>query len=434
MKEAFDVAIVGAGPAGIAAAYCLAKKKRKVICFERGEYAGAKNISGGVLYGHDLAQVIPDYEEQRCPIERSIVESRLWYLSQDGGYSLSYRDKIFCDERRNNAFTVGRARFDRWFAEQAQKAGALVVCGTVVTDLLRDQQGKISGVVTDRADGEVHAKVILLADGINSPLAAKTGFRPEPKPYQIALAVKEVIELPEEVIDERFAVESGQGVTIEVLGAVTQGMDGVGVIYTNKKSLSVCIGATVEDLARHKIKPYEMLELFKAHPMVAPLIKGGKSIEYMAHWLAEGGYTAIPQLFGDGFLIAGDSGMLFNALHREGSNMAITSGRLAAETIIEALKAGDTSKAGLSTYGRRLQDGYILKDLKKYKGFAAFLRSHNEVFTTLPAVVSLAAREMLTVNGVSKKTKQKAIWRAMRKAVSLPRLVRLLWAGWRAVR
>jgi electron transfer flavoprotein-quinone oxidoreductase len=433
MKEVFDCAIVGAGPAGIAAAYCLAKKRRKVIVFERGEYAGAKNISGGVLYGHDLAQVIPDYEKQRCPIERSIVESRLWYLSTDGGYGLSYRDKIFYEERRNNAFTVGRARFDRWFAEQAQAAGALVVCGTVVTDLLRDKQGKVIGVTTDRADGEVRAKVVLLADGINSPLAAKTGFRPEPKPHQVALAVKEVIELPEEVIDERFVVEPGHGVTIEVLGAVTQGMDGVGVIYTNRKSLSVCIGATVEDLARHKIKPYEMLELFKAHPMVAPLIKGGKPVEYMAHWLAEGGYAAIPQLFGDGFLIAGDSGMLFNALHREGSNMAMTSGRLAAETIVEALKAGDTSKAGLSGYERRLQDGYILKDLKKYKGFGQFLRRHNEVFTTLPAVAGLAAREMLTVNGVPKKVKQKAVWRAMRKTVSLPRLVRLLWSGWRAV-
>jgi electron transfer flavoprotein-quinone oxidoreductase len=434
MKETFDVAIVGAGPAGIAAAYCLAKKRRKVIVFERGEYPGAKNISGGVLYGHDLAQVIPDYDKRRCPIERNIVESRLWYLSQDGGYSLSYRDKIFADERRYNAFTVGRAKFDRWFAEQAQAAGALVVSGTVVTDLLRAKDQRIIGVVTDRADGEVRAKVVLLADGINSPLAAKTGFRQEPKPHQVALAVKEVIELPEEVIDERFVVEPGHGVTIEVLGAVTQGMDGVGVIYTNKKSLSVCIGATVEDLARNKIKPYEMLEFFKTHPMVAPLIKGGKPVEYMAHWLAEGGYTAIPQLLGDGFLIAGDSGMLFNALHREGSNMAMTSGRLAAETIIEALQAGDTSRTGLSGYMKRLQDAYILKDLKKYRGFGQFLRRHNEVFTTLPAIAGLAAREMLTVNGVPKKQKQKAIWRELRKTISLRRLAKILWAGWRAVR
>jgi electron transfer flavoprotein-quinone oxidoreductase len=434
MKEAFDCAIVGAGPAGISAAYCLAQKGIKTICFERGEYAGAKNISGGVLYGHDLAQVIPDYEGRRCPIERHIVESRIWYLSAEGGYSVSYRDKIFYDERGHNAFTVGRARFDRWFAEQAQGVGALVVCGTVVTDLLRDNDQRVIGVVTDRLDGEVEAKVVLLADGINSPLAAKAGFRPEPKPHQVALAVKEVIELPEEVIDERFVVEPGQGVTIEVMGAATQGMDGVGVIYTNKKSLSLCIGATVEDLSRNKVKPYEMLELFKAHPLVAPLIKGGKPVEYMAHWLAEGGYTAIPQLCGNGFLIAGDSGMLFNALHREGSNMAMTSGRLAAEAIIEALKAGDTSRQGLSGYVTRLRDSYILKDLKKYKGFGQFLRRHHEVFTTLPGLASSAAKEMLTVNGVPKKQKQRAIWREIRKTISLPRLLKLLWDAWRSIK
>jgi electron transfer flavoprotein-quinone oxidoreductase len=126
--------------------------------------------------------------------------------------------------------------------------------------------------------------------------------------------------------------------------------------------------------------------------------------------------------------------MLFNALHREGSNMAMTSGRLAAETIIEALKAGDTSSAGLSGYWERLQGAYILKDLKKYKGFGAFLRNHNEVFTSLPTVAGSAARKMLTVNGVSKKAKQKAIWREIRKTITLRRLVRLLWAGWRAVR
>jgi len=84
-------------------------------------------------------------------------------------------------------------------------------------------------------------------------------------------------------------------------------MNGVAVIYTNRKSLSLCVGANLSDLVRRKIKPYEMMEDFKEHPAVAPLIQGGKSTEYMAHWLAEGGYDSIPRLCGDGFLIAGDS-------------------------------------------------------------------------------------------------------------------------------
>ena len=108
-------------------------------------------------------------------------------------------------------------------------------------------------------------------------------------------------------------------------------MDGVAAIYTNHDSVSLSIGANLADFARHKLKPYELMENFKQHPMVAPLIAGGKPREYIAHWLAEGGFDTIPPLYGDGYLIAGDSAMLFNALHREGGNLAMTSGRIAEE-------------------------------------------------------------------------------------------------------
>ncbi len=434
MKEEFDVAIVGAGPAGSSAASVLAQKGVKTIMFERGEYPGAKNMSGGVLYGRDLGRIVPDFAERNCPVERNIVESQVWYLSKDGGYRVGFRDRDFEEARKYNSFTVGRAKFDRWFAEQARAKGALVVSATVATDLLRDSGGRVIGVRTDRPDGDVRARVVLLADGINSPLAASTGFRPEAKPEQVALAVKDVVELSEEVINERFNVQAGSGVTIEVLGEVTNGMDGIGVIYTNKTSLSVCIGANLSDFMTHKVKPYEMLEAFKMHPMVAPLVAGGRPREYMAHWIPEAGYDAIPQLCGDGYLIAGDSGMLFNALHREGSNMAMTSGRLAAEAIVEAFEKGNFSRTGLEGYPSRLRDSYVLADLRKYRGFNTFRLRHHELFTTLPRLGSYAAREMLTVDGTPKKEKQKAIWKRVRSEIPLPRLLSLLWKGWRTVK
>jgi electron transfer flavoprotein-quinone oxidoreductase len=433
MKESFEVAIVGAGPAGISAACRLADQGVRTIVLERGEFPGAKNISGGVLYGRDLERIVPDFADRKCPVERNIVDSRIWYLNKDGGYSLSYRDSVFEENRRYNVFTVGRAKFDRWFADQASEKGALVVSSTLVTDLLRDENDKVTGVRTDRPDGDLQADVVLLADGVNSPLAAKTGFRPEPAPEHVALAVKEVIELPEEVIGERFNTEGQNGVTIEILGDVTWGTNGVAVIYTNRKSLSLCIGANLADLSARKIKPYEMMEAFKAHPMVAPLIKNGKPAEYMAHWLAEGGYDHIPRLCGDGYLIAGDSAMLFNTLHREGSNLAMISGSFAAEAILEARKNGDFGKRSLYGYVERLQDSLVFDDLRKYRRFNPFLQKHKEIFTTLPGAFGFAAREMLTVNGISKKNKQGMIWRNLRKHHSLPSLLRLGWDALRSV-
>lgn len=434
MKEAFDVAIVGAGPAGISAACILASAGIKTMVLERGEYPGAKNLSGGVLYGHDLAQILPDYATRNCPIERNIVESRIWYLNAGGGYSMAYHDSVFAGERKYNAFTVGRAKFDRWFAEQARKKGALIVPGTAVINLLRNERGGVAGVVTGREEGEVQAKVTLLADGVNSPLAALTGFRPEVKPENVALAVKESIELPSEAIDQRFGVANGNGVTIEVLGDIAGGMDGVGVIYTNRDSISLCLGANLADFAAHKLKPYELIENFKQHPMVASLIAGGKPREYIAHWLAEGGYDTIPQLYGDGYLIAGDSAMLFNALHREGNNLAMASGKMAAEAIIEAFRQNDFSRKGLAGYGERMSQSYVLKDMKKYRRFGQFLYHHKEIFNELPRAAAFAAREMLTVNGVSKREKQKLIAREIRRETPCLKLLRLLWQGWRSVK
>jgi electron transfer flavoprotein-quinone oxidoreductase len=434
MNELFDVAIVGAGPAGISAACTLAESGLKTVVIERGEYPGAKNMSGGVLYGYNLAQILPDYAALGCPVERNIIESRIWYLSKEAGFSIGYRDNIFTQERKNNVFTVGRARFDRWFAEQARKKGALIVPATVVVDLLKDSQGKICGVATNRQDGEIKAKVVLLADGVNSPLAAKAGFRPELKAEQVALAVKEVIELAPEVIEQRFSVSPADGVTTEVLGEMTGGMDGVAIIYTNKNSVSISVGANLATFAKTKIKPYELIEAYKQHPMVAPLIAGGKSIEYTAHWLAEGGYSTIPQLAGNGYLITGDSAMLFNALHREGSNLAMASGKMAAQAIIRAAKSNDFSQLGLSSYVKNMEESFVMKDMKKYRNFPGFLFNTHQVFNELPQVAQFAAREMLTVNGVGKKEKQKTIMAEIRSKVGLLKLAGIAWRGWRSVK
>jgi electron transfer flavoprotein-quinone oxidoreductase len=433
MKEKFTVAIVGAGPAGISAACTLADARIKTIVLERGEYPGTKNMSGCVTYGHNLAEIVPNFWEKHCPIERNIVESRIYYVSDDAGYSISYRDKIFSEDRKYNAFTIARSKFDKWFAQTAASKGALITPGTVVLDFIKNKKGKVIGLKTNREDGDVFADCVILADGINSPLAAKTGYRKEALPVNVALAVKEVIELDSSLIENRFGVNQDNGVTIEILGKMAGGMNGVGALYTNKNSLSLILGANLEHFAAYGIKPYEMMDKFKKHPMIENLISGGKTVEYTAHWLAEGGYKEMPKLHGNGFLIAGDSAMLFNALHREGSNLAMASGKKAAETIMECID-NDFSEKFLSRYTEKMRSSFIMKDMKKYKHFPSFLHHTKEIFNNIPDTAEFAAREILTVNGISKKLKQKIILADIRKRVGLIKLLKILVTAFRAVK
>src|SRR5438105_677810 len=166
----------------------------------------------------------------------------------------------------------------------------------------------------------------------------------------MALVVKEIIALPGAAIEERFTLDPGMGATIEVYGAVTRGMAGYGFIYTNRESLSVGIGALISQFMETRITPWDLLEGFKAHPMVAPLLRGGVVREYLAHAIPEGGLRAMPRLFDDGVLVVGDAAMMVNNLHREGSNMAMAAGRMAGETAIQAKRAGDWSARSLSRY------------------------------------------------------------------------------------
>jgi len=430
--EKFDAIVVGAGPAGSAAAYTMAKAGLSVVLVERGEYPGAKNVMGGVMYGRMLADLIPTFASE-APIERVIVEERLWITTDDSAVSVGHKAAGSRGDPPN-AFTVLRAKFDRWFASKAEEAGAFLVPATVVEDVIvRD--GKVTGVRTGREDGDLYADVVVLCDGVHSFLAKKAGLQArEIEPHEVALAVKEVIALSPEVIQERFNVGEGEGVTLELYGAVTQGMGGYGFIYTNRDSLSVGIGALMAHFMRTRITPYALLERLKQHPLVRPLVAGGQVVEYLAHAIPEGGYKAMPRLYGDGVLIAGDAAMMVNGLHREGSNLAMTAGRLAGETVIDAKTRGDFSAASLASYRRRLEESFVLKDLRKYQHLPEFVDRHPELLQIYPELVTHAVHEMLTVDGASKRDKQRKIWKDIMARRSLWQLVRDAYRAWKVIR
>ena len=173
-REKFDAIVVGAGPSGNTAAYTLAKAGLKVLQIERGEYPGSKNVQGAILYADALERVIPDFRDD-APLERHVIEQRVWVLDDNSFVGTHYRSDDY-NKPPYNRYTIIRAQFDKWFSAKVREAGALLICETTVEELLMDGKRCI-GVRCDRQGGEVHADVVILADGVNSTLARKAGFQ-----------------------------------------------------------------------------------------------------------------------------------------------------------------------------------------------------------------------------------------------------------------
>lgn len=431
MSEKFDVIVVGAGPAGTACAYVCAKRGLNVLLIERGEYPGSKNVMGGVLYRKQLEEIIPEFWKE-APLERPVIEQRFWMLDKKSVVQFGYKGLEWGEEPYNN-FTVLRAQFDQWFAKKAVEAGALLINETVVKECIVEN-GRVVGVRTDRPDGDLFANVVVLADGVNSLLGKQLGFHKEFRPDEVALTVMEVINLPKDKINDRFNLSENQGCTIEIFGDSTKGNLGTAFLYTNKESLNIGVGTTLSSMTKAKLKPYELLDYLKTHPMVKPYLEGGESSEYLAHLIPEGGYRSVPKVAGNGVVAIGDAAQLVNAIHREGSNMAMASGKMAAETIIQAHEEGNFSESSLNRYREALYESFIIKDLEKYKDAAHTFENHPQYFNDYVPMMNRAASKFFTVDGTPKREKQKEIMRSITKEKGSIKVLHDLYRAWKAVK
>ncbi len=399
MKNKTQVIVVGGGPAGISAAITLARAGKQVILIERGTFSGSKNVFGGAIYTKPTKEIFPNFEAE-APLERKIVSHKYLMNTEEKSVCAEY---IARKEEETNAYTVIRAKFDRWMAQQAQKEGVILATETLVKELIV-KENKVVGVRTELED--YFADIVILADGVNSLLAKQIGLRKQIEPKDVALGVKEVIKIGKDKIEDRFNLEEGEGAVYEIFGAPMSGMLGLGYVYTNKEAVSIGLGISLDELAKRQIKPYEILDELKAHPALKPLLKDGELIEYSAHLIPEGGYKKLPKLFSDGVLIAGDSAMLVNNIHWEGTNLAMISGKFAGETAIVALDKKDFSSNTLSLYQKKLENSFILKDLKSYKNLMDIVHHRAESFLKYYPEKIAGFFEMFTsVDGIPKRQK-----------------------------
>jgi electron transfer flavoprotein-quinone oxidoreductase len=419
-----DIIVVGAGPAGSCAAIAAAKAGKRVVLIERGPFPGSKNMYGGVIYPRILDELIPNWFEH-APIQRWVVRRSTMLLSNTGALNIDYRSNAWGQAPYNGA-TAYRPDFDNWLAQQAVAAGAELICSTTVTGLLRDAQGRINGITTDRPDGDLTASVVIACDGVNSFIAKDAGLYASVDASNYTLGVKETLSLPKSVIDERFGVRDNQGVDIEILGG-TSGVNGGGFIYTNLDTIALGVVLKLPKLSAQKKRPEEIIAELKRHPAIAPLIEGAEVIEYSAHVIPEAGLDMMPKMVADGLLVAGDAAALCLAagIWLEGVNFAMASGMYAGQSAAQAVTAGNTSASGLQSYTKKLNETFVLKDHKKLRKIPHLVLS-DRVQHKYPGFVTGIVERMFRVENPHPKPGVRRILREERKkaGISLIDLIR----------
>ena len=368
----------------------------EVLVLERGDYAGAKNVTGGRLYLNPVRDLFPDLWK-KAPLERFIAHEEVAMMAGRRSVTIRYSGEELRQEPYQS-YSVLRAKFDRWLAKQAERKGAMLVAKSKVDEVIIEN-GLVVGV---RAGGdELHADVVIACDGALSLVAEQAGLRQPGNPHDFAVGFKEIIELDPAVIEDRFGLEGNEGAARLYMGEVTRGKFGGGFLYTNKESLSLGIVVGIKDLMEGspQVQAPQLLDDLKQRPEVASLIRGGQTVEYSAHVVPEGGLKALTKLYGNGILVAGDAaGFSMNiGVTVRGMEYALASGYYAAQAVLKAREAGQYTAHQLSVYELLLNNSFVMKDFSNFKDAPTAL-DNPRFFTVYPEMATTIMSELYAVD------------------------------------
>jgi electron-transferring-flavoprotein dehydrogenase len=375
-----DVVIVGAGPSGLAAAIriCQLDPEISVCVVEKGSEVGAHILSGAVFEPRALNELIPDWKEKGAPLNTPATKDKFMLLGPAGAIRLPTPPQM----NNHGNYIISLGLLCRWLGEQAEALGAEIYPGFAAAEVLYNDDGSVKGIATgdmglmrDGTPGpnhqpgmELHAKYTLFAEGcrghLTKTLEQKFNLRakgPEGKaadPQTYGIGLKELWEVKPE--------NHKQGEILHTIGwpldAKTYGGSFLYHLENNQVALGFVVGL---DYQNPYLSPYDELQRFKTHPSIAPILEGGRRISYGARALNEGGYQSVPGLsFPGGALIGCTAGFL-NTPKIKGSHTAMKTGMLAAEAVVDALKAGANPAEGLPAYTQAVKDSWVWKELYK---------------------------------------------------------------------
>ncbi len=383
-----DVLIVGAGPAGLACALHLTNLIKKhnetsggsqltaenIYVLEKGREIGAHQLSGAIMNPKALAELVPDFAKT-APLDTPVTDDAALFFTKGSSLRFPITPPPF---KNKGNYVVSLSRLAKWLGGLVEKTGVNLftqfggaqpiyerdgIAGVITEDKGLDKNGKPKDNYTPGY--ELRAKVTVLAEGPRGSLTKQLVEKKKldninPQIYSIG-------------IKELWDVQPGRiqtGYVAHTLGwPVPTDMYGGGWIYglaNNRVSIGLVVGLEYAD---PQFDAHEAFQRWKTHPFLRKILEGGKLVRYGAKTIPAGGWYSMPRNYVDGGLIIGDAGSFLDSQRLKGIHMAIKSGMLAAETILEALKAGDTSAAKLSLFQKKVEDSYIKKELRLVRNF-----------------------------------------------------------------
>ena len=379
----YDVVVVGAGPAGLAAALRLKQLSTalSVCVLEKGSEIGAHILSGAVMDPRALAELVPDWKDKGAPLDAPVSADRFLFLTESSHFETPGFLLPACFRNHGN-YVISLGNLCRWLGRQAEAAGIEVFPGFAAAEVLYDGD-RVVGVATGELgigrngertpayqEGmELHAKYTLFAEGcrgqLGKQLEARFRLREGADPQVYGIGLKELWELKPERHQPGLVVHTaGWPLPPDTYG---------GSFLYHMAERQVAVGFVVGlGYANPYLSPYEEFQRFKTHPAIRTYFEGGKRISYGARAIAAGGLQSLPRLVFPGGALLGDDAGFLNASRIKGSHCAIKSGMLAAEAAAEAIRAG---RAGdqLDAYPAAFRASWLYEELHRARNFKPWM-------------------------------------------------------------